>query len=62
MVHEALGHIIHRDPSVLCDRAQIENAFVRDAAGAPGVENWVGITQARGDIIRGTDGHLGRPA
>jgi len=50
-IHEALGDVLDFDAGTLLPLTQIEDAFVRDAAGFSFVENREMLAEAGGNVV-----------
>jgi len=52
VVDEALGHVVDGHPRALRQRAEIEDALVRDEAGLPRVQDRVRVREPLRDVVR----------
>ncbi|ENO93134.1 putative metal-dependent RNase [Thauera sp. 28] len=60
VVHQALGDVDLGDAGRGLDRPDVEDAFMRDAALAAGVEHRVVVLEALGEVVGVEDRYLGR--
>ena len=58
-VDQALGDVVGGHPGALRDRAQVEDALVRDESARAAVEHRVVRREPRRDVVGGEDGGLG---
>ncbi len=57
VVHQPLGHVLGGDPARVLQRAQIDDALVRDEAAAAGVQDRVVRGQAPGHVVGAQQRH-----
>ena len=60
VVHQPLRHVVDRDPRVLGDGAEIDDALVRDEAVRTLVEHREMRLELLGEVVRGEDRDFGR--
>ena len=61
-IDQPLGHVLGADAGGVLERAQVEDALVRDQPVAAGVQGRVVRCQALGDVVGVEQGDLGRLA